>query len=201
MISLLFNNPFFFFLWFIALITGITIHEFSHAYAADRLGDPTPRLMGRLTLNPKAHLDLVGTLMILFAKFGWGKPVQVDPFNFRHPRRDNAIVSLAGPTSNLILATVLSLILRIFPVAGFIIEPLIIMNVTLAIFNLIPIHPLDGFAIVEGILPEGAARQWATLRSLGIFMIFILVFPLFGSSPVLNLIDPVINGILNLLLQ
>src|SRR3990167_10883511 len=107
-----FSNPLLLILWLAALIIAVTIHEFAHAFAADRLGDPTPKLMGRLTLNPLAHLDVLGTLMLLIARFGWGKPVQIDPFNLQNPRRDSALIALAGPLSNLLLAVVLSLILR-----------------------------------------------------------------------------------------
>src|SRR3990167_795118 len=114
MLGELFNNPFAFFSWLIALITAITIHEFSHAWSADRLGDPTPRSQGRLTLNPLAHLDPLGTLMMLLVKFGWGKPVQFDPYNLKNPKRDAAIISFAGPFSNLILASILAIVLRLF---------------------------------------------------------------------------------------
>lgn len=203
-----FNDPFEFIGIFIAFLIAITVHEVSHGYAADRLGDPTPRVMGRLTFNPMAHLDLVGTLMILFAPFGWAKPVPFDPFNLKNPRRDTAIISLAGPAANLLTAIVVSLILRIidpilggiFSVIPFFLQIIIMMNVNLSIFNLIPFFPLDGFHIVEGLLPEDAARQWAQLQSLGFIMIFVLVIPLFGSSPVLAIIQPVINLILNLLI-
>src|SRR3989344_1658008 len=103
MFGLLFNDSLEFILWTISIVLAITIHEFAHAFAADRLGDPTPRLMGRLTLNPLAHLDPLGTLLLLIARFGWGKPVIFDPFNLRNPRRDSAIISLAGPVSNILL--------------------------------------------------------------------------------------------------
>lgn len=218
MLSELFNNPLGFLFWLIALVVAITIHEFAHAYAADRLGDPTPRLQGRLTLNPLAHLDPIGTLMLLIARFGWGKPVQFDPFNLRHPRRDAAIISLAGPASNIALAVICSLILRIlityhlslitFPfidlldylLIGFL-RPLIIMNVVLAIFNLVPIHPLDGFKIVGGVLPREYARQWYELEPYGMIFLIFLIFPFFGGvSPISQLISPPINMLLKLLL-
>jgi len=172
--------------------------------------------MGRLTLNPKAHLDPIGTLMILFASFGWAKPVPFDPFNLRHPRRDTAFISLAGPVANLIGAGVGALVLRLcllIPITSGIIGGLatflitlsmmfVILNVNLAIFNLIPIHPLDGFKIVEGMLPERESRQWASLQGLGIFMIILFVFPLFGgTSPVLKFISPIVTNIINLLLS
>jgi len=203
-----FNNPIEFIGIFIAFLIAITVHEVSHGYAADRLGDPTARVMGRLTFNPLAHLDLVGTLMILFAPFGWAKPIPFDPFNLKNPKRDTALISLAGPAANLLTALIASLILRsiyfldsgIFSLIPFLLQIIIMMNVNLSIFNLIPIFPLDGFHIVEGLLPAEAARQWAQLQSLGFIMIFVLVFPLFGSSPVLGLIQPVINLIMAILI-
>ncbi len=206
MLGELFNNPFAFFSWLVALIVAITIHEFSHAFAADRLGDPTPRVQGRLTLNPLAHLDPMGTLMLLIARFGWGKPVVFDPFNLRHPRRDAAIISIAGPVSNLLLATTLSLLLRLVlatPYAMIVyvfVQPVIVMNVFLAVFNLVPIHPLDGFKIVGGILPPEYARQWQELESYGMIFLLFLVFPVFGPSPISRIISPVINFLLSLLI-
>lgn len=204
------SNPLGFFFWLIALVVAITIHEFAHALAAERLGDPTPRLMGRLTLNPLAHLDPLGTIMLLVARFGWGKPVQFDPFNLRHPRRDSAIISLAGPVSNLLLATACSVLLHLlftfhfsfftFLVFG-LFQPLIVLNVVLAVFNLIPIHPLDGFKIVGGILTEDYARQWAELEGYGMIFLILLILPLAGgASPISQLISPVINFFLSILL-
>src|SRR4051812_27134518 len=104
MIGSLFTSPLSFFVAAIALLIAITVHEFSHALSADKLGDPTPRLQGRISLNPLVHLDPIGTLLILFVGFGWGKPVVFDPFNLKNPRKDAAIISLAGPASNFILA-------------------------------------------------------------------------------------------------
>lgn len=202
------TNPLGFLFWVIALIVAITIHEFAHAWAAERLGDPTPRLMGRLTLNPLVHLDPLGTIMLLVARFGWGKPVQFDPFNLRHPRRDSAIISLAGPASNLILATICSLVIRIivsssllnYWIIGFL-DNLIILNVVLAVFNLVPIHPLDGFKIVGGILSEEYARQWAELERYGMIFLIFLILPIGGgASPISKIISPVINFFLTLLL-
>lgn len=218
MIDQLFNNPMGFVFWIIALVAAITIHEFAHAAAAERLGDPTPRLMGRLTLNPLAHLDPLGTIMLLIARFGWGKPVVFDPFNLRHPRRDSAIISLAGPVANLLLATACAILLQLLftirlplmsnSVMGLLVyllvgllQPIVILNVVLAIFNLIPIHPLDGFKIVGGILPREYAQQWAELEPYGMVFLIFLIFPLFSSvSPVSQLISPVIDFILTILL-
>jgi Zn-dependent protease len=200
----------------IAFVLALTIHEFAHAWVSDRLGDPTARLLGRLSLNPRVHLDPIGTLMILVASFGWAKPVPFDPFNLKNPRRDTMLISLAGPASNLLFAGISALLLRLLlliplstslwfltPILNLFVavsSMLVILNVNLAIFNLIPIHPLDGFKIVEGLLPESASRQWASLQGLGIFMIILFVFPLFGSSPILRFISPIINTIITFLL-
>jgi Zn-dependent protease len=203
MFTSLFNDPILFFYTAIALLVAISVHEFAHAWTADRLGDPNPRLDGRLTLNPLAHLDLVGTLLLFVARFGWGKPVRFDPYNLKNPRRDAALISLAGASANLILATLCALILRFVPfamIAG-LLQTIIIMNVSLAIFNLIPIHPLDGFKVVEGFLPENAARQWHQLESLGYIMLFIFVFPLFGSSPILSVVYRIVDAIISLLIS
>lgn len=215
MIAELFNNPIVFLFWFIALIVAITVHEFAHAYAAERLGDPTPRLMGRLTLDPRAHLDPIGTLMILFVRFGWGKPVQFDPFNLANPRRDSAVISLAGPASNILVAGASSLLVRLVtaaqsyqavpygPMTSLFLNLLIViimMNVILAIFNLLPVHPLDGFKIVGGFLPREQARSWYELERYGIIFLIFLILPFGGVSPISQIISPVINLILGVLL-
>ena len=199
-----FSNPLLLILWLAALIIAVTIHEFAHAFAADRLGDPTPKLMGRLTLNPLAHLDVLGTLMLLIARFGWGKPVQIDPFNLQNPRRDSALIALAGPLSNLLLAVVLSLILRtgfdFYFVSSFL-KLLVMLNVVLALFNLLPIHPLDGFNIVEGFLPEEQAKDWHSLSSYGLIFLLVLIFPLTNQGSLgSQLLNPPIDFILRLLL-
>lgn len=201
-ISQLFTNPLLFFFWALALIIAITVHEFAHALAADKLGDPTPRSQGRLTLNPLAHLDPLGTLMILLTRFGWGRPVQFDPFNLQNPRRDAAIISLAGPTSNLLTASLLALIIRFSPpLVGILLSPIIFLNVALAIFNLIPIHPLDGGKILIGLLPKDLAYEWdAVLNRYGTIILILLIFPFFGASPITHLILPVVQSIINFLL-
>lgn len=218
MITELSTNPLGFLFWLIALAAAITIHEFAHAWAAERLGDPTPRLQGRLTLNPLSHLDPIGTLMLLIARFGWGKPVQFDPFNLRHPRRDSALISLAGPASNILLAIFCSIVLNLLfsyrvPLISYsfiglfaywiigVLQPLVVLNVVLAVFNLIPIHPLDGFKIVGGMLSETHARQWAELESYGMIFLIFLILPLGGgASAISKIISPVINALLGLLL-
>jgi Zn-dependent protease len=187
----------------VALLVAIDIHEFSHAWAAEHLGDPTPRLQGRLTLNPFAHLDPIGTILLILVRFGWGKPVQFDPFNLRNPRRDSALISIAGPVSNFLLATMCSLLVRLLPMTIFsvLLEEIVVMNIVLGIFNLVPIHPLDGFKIVEGFLPEEQAREWHELERFGIIFLIILLLPIFGgTAPIERIISPVINFFLNIFL-
>jgi Zn-dependent protease len=198
MLEFLFINPILFLIWAGALLTAITVHEFAHAFTADRLGDPTPRIQGRLTLNPLAHLDPIGTLMLLLVRIGWGKPVQFDPYNLQNPKKDAALISLAGPLSNIILATILALILRFTQEP--LISPFIYLNVILAIFNLVPIHPLDGGKILVGLLPSrDAAHVDLFLRQYGLFILILLIFPFFGTSPISYIISPIINFILGIL--
>ena len=185
MIQLLFQNPQIFVLVATALIVSISIHEFSHAFAAKFLGDPTAKNMGRLTINPKAHLDPMGTVFLLLVGFGWGKPVPFNPMNLKNPKRDSALISLAGPLSNLILATTLSLILRFVPVGDLIATFLytaILYNLMLGFFNLIPLGPLDGNKIMFGILPNRLAVQWVDFQRYGIYILmFLVLFNLIGK--------------------
>lgn len=147
------------------LFTAIPVHECAHALAADKLGDSTPRNQGRITLNPFAHLTLWGSLMLVFAGFGWGKPVQVNPNNFKNPKRDNAVVALAGPCSNMIMAFVCTIIYKLIifnaksdiaTYAALVFYLAMSINVGLGVFNLLPIPPLDGSKIFGAILPEKA---------------------------------------------
>lgn len=201
MLGFLFSNPVLFIVWLAALVVAITVHEFAHAWTAVRLGDPTPKIQGRLTLNPLAHMDPLGTLMLLVVRFGWGKPVQFDPFNLENPKRDAAIISLAGPVSNLVVAAGLSVLARLGVPVVYVV-PFIFLNVVLAVFNLLPIHPLDGGKILIGLLPpKDAAQVDIFLRQYGLFVLLLLIFPTWqGMSPVSYLINPVISFLLNLLL-
>lgn len=206
MLSYLFSNPLLFFVYLIALLVAIAVHEFSHAFAADYLGDPTPRLAGRLKLNPFVHIDGLGLLFLLFFGFGWGKPVGFDPYNLKNPRKDAAIISLAGPFSNFILAFLLSIVFRLMMLSSFqsigyfFLVPIISLNIILGVFNLLPIHPLDGFKIVGGILSEEKAREWYQLERYGLIFLLMLIFP-FGRSSLLDLIiRPVVSFILGLLI-
>lgn len=185
----------------------ISIHEFAHGYVADRLGDPTARLSGRLSLNPLAHYDLIGSTLLLLGLFGfgpiigWAKPVPIDPYNFRNPRRDAGLTALAGPVSNLLLALLAALIIRFFPLFflnNFLVR-LVGLNVGLAIFNLIPLGPLDGFKIVLGFLPANKAHEWEKSENIGLYLLLFLLFfplPFFSLSGLLSIIN---RFILNLL--
>ena len=205
MLQTLFTNPLLFLIWAIGLILAISIHEYAHARAADQLGDPTPRSQGRLTIDPRAHLDPLGTLALLFLGFGWGRPVQFDPYNLRNPRRDSALIAIAGPISNILLAIVLSLIIKIFPIPyllASIFSLLISLNITLAIFNLVPIFPLDGEKILGGILPPDLYREYTMImRQYGTIILIFMLLPITGgTSPISALISPVISFISHLLL-
>ena len=174
-----------------AVIIAITIHEFSHAKAADMLGDRTPRSQGRLTLNPLSHLDPMGFILLMFAHVGWGKPVEINPNNFTSNKSKStceAIVSLAGPLSNFILAFVLILIVRLIsifvPIFGdnfygsiilLLTEITITVNIGLGVFNLIPLPPLDGEKIFKSILPY-RATEWLDRNSYMLNMIFIVLW-------------------------
>lgn len=178
-------------IFLIILIFSAIIHEISHGFVAERLGDPTARLAGRLTLNPRKHIDpmmsIALPLILLLSGspiiIGAAKPVPVDPFNLRDGRKDLALVSLSGPLANVILAVLASFILKIIPPSPdlilytlyFILVTIAHLNLLLAIFNLIPIPPLDGSKIFSLLLPEKLANAFLSLGSIGIFIIFFLL--------------------------
>lgn len=205
MLATLFTNPLAFLIFALGLVLAISIHEYAHAAVADRLGDPTPRAMGRLTLDPRAHLDPLGTLALLFLGFGWGKPVSFDPYNLRSPRRDSAMIALAGPVSNLLFATILAILTRLIPNSSFLISffvPLILMNITLAVFNLVPVFPLDGEKILGGLLSPTLYREYASImQQYGTIILILMLLPIAGgTSPISALISPVIAWLAQLLL-
>lgn len=196
---------------FIILIIAITIHEFSHGFVADKLGDPTPRSFGRLTLNPLAHADPIGTILLPLLSaltgiptIGWAKPVPIDPFNFRHPKRDIILTSLAGPASNFFIALFVSILCNIFHTYNVFIYIFVLINISLAIFNLIPIPPLDGSKIFLNLLPPQSSQKWEeAFDRYGFILLIIIVFlPIgpSGKSLLTTIISPAINFIFGLLL-
>ncbi len=207
-----------------ALVVGIAFHEFNHAFAANRLGDPTPARMGRLTLNPLAHLDPIGSLMMLVVGFGWGRPVQFNPRYLKDPQTGAALIGFAGPLSNFVVASLAAVPLKlgfipiVFPsvqaeaveffdgadYTGLFLTSVVIFNTLLGVFNLIPIPPLDGFKVALGILPRDMAAQLARIEPYGpgILMVLILLPFLTGGqiSILSDIMFPVISRIIQLLI-
>lgn len=197
---------------FVGLIIAITIHEFAHAFAADRLGDPTARSQGRLSLNPLVHIDPIGTIVLPLGltllsggsfAYGWGKPTPFDPYNLQNPRKDSALIAVAGPISNILLAILGAIIIRLVPHQFTIfVLPLITTNISLAIFNLFPIGPLDGQKIVFGFLPRDLAYEFQSIMNrYGTLILILMIFPIFGNeAPISSIMTPAIRFLLNLLL-
>jgi len=177
----IFQEPFVFAAYIVAILYVLTIHEFSHAFSAYLVGDHTAKDFGRLTFNPLAHVDILGFIMLFFAGFGWGKPVPVNPVNFRHPRRDSIIVSVAGPLSNLLSGIFFLIVIKLLDayttlssgnlLINFIFL-LVIINFTLFIFNLLPIPPLDGSKVLFNILPSKFDNFKYQLNKYGIWVLF-----------------------------
>lgn len=188
----------------LVLIISITIHEFAHAYLADRLGDPTPRANGRLSLNPLKHLDMWGIFFMLMAGIGWAKPVPIDLFNLKNPKRDQLIIAFSGPLSNILLAIAFGLFVHLLPITSFLAflgAVFVNVNISLAIFNLVPIYPLDGFHVVAGLLNEERRLEWLSLRRYGIFVLLLFLLPISnGNPPLFILIEPIIRLFVSLLL-
>ncbi|MEN6310060.1 MAG: site-2 protease family protein [Acidobacteriota bacterium] len=193
------------------LLFAITIHEASHAWAALKMGDPTAYAAGRVSLNPLAHIDLIGTVILPIVlvithlpAFGWAKPVPVNPYNLRHPRRDNLWISLGGPAANMIAAVSGIILIRglrllapnitgflqsflllrqpfprgFYPLEGLalVLFYIILINIYLAVFNLIPVPPLDGSGILAGLLSESAAEKYDRIRPYGFIIVLALVY-------------------------
>lgn len=170
-----------------ALLVGFAFHEYAHAWVADRLGDPTPRSQGRLTLNPFVHLDIFGTLMAVLYSFGWAKPVMTQPHYFKgNKERGRVLVSVAGPLANLLVAFI-AMLLWILTLAflkdsswtgtiSTIFMSLVIMNLGLGVFNILPIPPLDGFSILRGVVPGRYSKVLDTLETYGMFILVIILF-------------------------
>lgn len=194
----------------VVLILSLSFHEAAHAWAATRLGDPTAKMLGRLTLNPLAHIDWIGTVLFPLLMFmanapliGWAKPVPVDMRNLRDPRRDFALVALAGPVSNLILAVVAAIIFEVMKstggyvnLGGQIALLSVLMNVMLAVFNLFPIPPLDGGNVLMGIVPLRTANAINWLRPYG----FVIIYGLMLTGILGAVMRPVQSFLLSFLL-
>jgi Zn-dependent protease len=207
----MFNNLLELVIEFPILLFCITIHEFMHGYVADKYGDDTARMMGRLTLNPLAHIDLVGTIILPLLSalthlpmFGWAKPVPVNPYRLNNPKKDMIWVGLAGPASNLMLAIFAGICLWLlrtyapkqilsftYPLFQF----LLVINVVLLVFNLIPVPPLDGSRIVSGLLPPELAYKYESITPYG----FIIIIFLLSSNILSPILGPVVNFIVQLL--
>ncbi len=194
-----------------AIIIAMVVHEYSHARVAYALGDYTPQLQGRLTLNPVAHVDPIGLLMLFIVHFGWAKPVQINPMNFSNPRRDDILVSLAGPASNLVTAFVFTIMLVLmvkfhipFSEGLLVVFKLIIIyNINFAIFNMLPIPPLDGSHILRNVLPYEMARAYEQLERYSfVFLILIIATPIldYVFVPLQRFIFGIFQGIVNILL-
>lgn len=188
------------------ILMALTVHEFAHGYVAYRLGDPTAKNMGRLTLNPLKHLDPMGTLAFFIIKIGWAKPVPVNPNYFRNPRKDMLWVALAGPVVNFVMAIISALLTKTVwmiaasippsTLANAILVPVnevliasVWINLVLCIFNFLPIPPLDGSKILAGLLPPDLARSYASVERYGFIIILVLAFS--GILP--KMIMPVIS--------
>ena len=204
------------FISFIVLLFSLTVHEMAHAWTADRLGDPTARLLGRVSLNPIVHADPIGTVLFPLISMvsgatliGWAKPVPVDTRRLQQPRRDYMLVAAAGPTSNLILAVFGAILLAIVPVSpqtlgesnvsvpiATLLTRLVRLNVLLAVFNMLPIPPLDGGNVLAGLLPPNLAVQFNKVRPYG----FILLYALILSNGFNQIVIPPARFILSWLL-
>jgi len=172
------SNPVDLVAFFVPFLLAIAFHEASHAYVADRLGDPTARLQGRLTLNPLAHLDLFGTLAFLLIRIGWAKPVPVNPLNFKNPALDEIKVALAGPASNILFAILAAFLFNTAGrvTGGFVAElflAAVYVNLLLAFFNLLPIPPLDGSKLLR---PFFSAEQYYRLQTMGSIILIVTLF-------------------------
>lgn len=195
-----------------AIIIGLSFHEFAHAIAADRCGDDTPRLQGRVTINPAAHIDPMGFIALLFIHFGWGRPVEINPRNFKKVRRDEIIVGLAGVTMNLALAVVFGGIIKLVSViwpdffmaefggrVGYMLMQIVWVNLMLMLFNLLPIPPLDGFNVVSQIFKFRYKSIYYTLYDHSMLILMaLIVFNVPGrilSMPLIYLCDFIMNTI------
>lgn len=195
-----------FFIWVLAVIFGITVHEFSHVLAAYWQGDTTGQAMGRLTLNPLKHLDPIGTVMILFIGFGWGRPAPYNPYNLKYKKWGPALVSIAGPASNIAAVIIFGAILKLMVTfTGFGADNLLIaflfsliqLNLILALFNLLPIPPLDGSKILFTLIPVRHSNAIMFMERYGMWILLLVL--VFGSSYLFAFYSVVYNWIIDIL--
>jgi len=189
----------------LTLIIAFTIHEFAHGFLADRFGDPTPRLQGRLTLNPLKHLDIFGSLMLLLTGFGWAKPVQIDTEAIRRNNKAGVmLVSFIGPFSNFLLALFGALLLKIPGITTirwwgipFFLSQFVWINLSLLIFNLVPLAPLDGEKVVEYFIPDSMLPAWNNVQQYGmqILLICFLILPYLNIDVFGKILSPLISGL------
>ncbi len=205
------------------ILFSLTIHEYAHAYIANKLGDDTAKRLGRLTLNPLKHLDPIGTILLLLVHFGWAKPVPVDPRNFKDPKKDMLYVAIAGPISNIITAIISGILLKFIvfnlasagafgaytlPLIQFLVW-MIFIGVVLAVFNMLPIPPLDGSRVLYGLLPDHLANSIKKIETYGILIVFgimlfggrtfsyILIYPFLKFLEIFSFNNLELNIILN----
>jgi len=191
-----------------AIVISLTVHEFSHAYVAHRLGDPTPKEDGRLSLNPLHHIDPMGFIVMLLVRFGWAKPVRINPLYFQNPRKGMLYTAIAGPISNLCLAVLSSLVLflGIQWKAPFVFVRLfiymVLLNVGLAVFNLIPVYPFDGSRVVSYFSPRYASFMASNADTVQLIFMAVLILPRFLPIPDLvgTMIGNVQSGLMQLLM-
>jgi Zn-dependent protease len=202
----------------VVLLTAFTLHEFAHAWTADRFGDPTPRSRGRLTLNPLAHLDPMGSLLLLTVGFGWAKPVEVNPYLLQR-RSSSAMmwVSLAGPLSNFLMAVLAAIPFRlglvspmdalmapgrVFPTPAKLLYEFVLINLVLMLFNLIPLAPLDGEKIADRLFPASWSRALERIRPYGPVILLLLLFvgPALGFNFLGWILGPPLQALMNLLI-
>lgn len=186
----------------IAVIIAMVFHELAHGYVSYKLGDETPKRDGRLTLNPMAHLDLFGTIMLFLFHFGWAKPVQINPYYYKNKKLGTVVVSLAGPFTNFIIAFICILLLRLNSLLPIIIVEflysLITINIGLGVFNLIPIPPLDGSKVLAAVLPQDLYMKYMSIEQYG-FIILIVILSTGVLSPFLNVLFTYVYEILGFL--